>query len=258
MKQIIQKLLLLSYRFAFESGILSTSFGRAIFEFLYSRYKALFEAGEVEHLRAYVVEGGTVIDVGANIGFFTLKFAAWVGDSGRVFSIEPEQRNFDRLSQRVNQHGYISRVSLVKAAAAEKTGEVMLAINKTNPMDHRLSDSGILVRAITIDELCAICDWQEVCLVKIDVQGAEGRVIAGAIETIKRFSPALFVEIEEGSVKPGSQEFLFLNELTALGYWPYILEKNGPKRLKNINAMLTLVKVNGYADCLFLKSKDTQ
>jgi FkbM family methyltransferase len=254
MKQIIQKLLLQSYRFAFASGILSTSFGRAIFEFTYFRYKALFEAGEVELLSAYVVQGATVIDVGANIGFFTLKFAAWVGDSGRVISIEPEQKNFDRLLQRVNQHGYISRVSLVKAAAAEKSGEVMLEINQCNPMDHRLSDSGMPVSAITIDELCALCDWPEVCLVKIDVQGAEGRVIAGAIETIKRFSPALFVEIEKDSVKSDSQEFLFLKELSSLGYWPYILEKNGPKRLENFNAMLTFVKVNGYADCLFLKS----
>jgi len=258
MKRIIQKLLLQSYRFALATGILSTSLGRAAFEFAYSSYKVIFEAGEVGLLSAYVVEGGTVIDVGANIGFFTLKFAAWVGDSGRVFSIEPEQKNFDRLSQRVKQHGYISRVSLVQAAAAEKSGELRLAINQDNPMDHRLSDRGVSVRAITIDELCALNDWPEVCFVKIDVQGAEGRVIAGAIETIKRFSPALFVEIEEGNVKSDIPGALFWDELTSFGYWPYILEKNGPKRFENIHAMFTFVKVNGYADCLFLKCKNVQ
>ena len=258
MKRIIQQLLLQSYRITSWTGILSTGLGRAIFEFTYFRYKAFFEAGEVELLSAYVVEGGTVIDVGANIGFFTLKFAKWVGDSGRVYSIEPEEKNFDRLSQRVHDNNYKSRVTLVKAAAAEKSGKAMLAINLDNPMDHRLSDSGAPVKAITIDELSAYYDLQKLCLIKIDVQGAEDRVIAGALETIKKFSPVLFVEIEEDSICADSREFIFWEKLIYFGYWPYILEKNGPKRFDNIYGMLTFVKENGYADCLFIKSKDNQ
>ena len=258
MKRKIQGLLLATYRCALATGILSTRLGSATFEFAYLKYKALFEAGEVNLLRGYVAEGGTVIDVGANIGFFTLNFAAWVGASGQVFAIEPAQDNLERLSYRIKRHGYTQRIILIHAAAADKFGELRLAMNPVNPMDHRLSESGTPVKAITIDGLCELNDWPPVCLIKIDVQGAEGRVIAGAIETIKRFGPALFVEIEDTSVSDYSPGALFLDELTSLGYWPYILRKKGAERVQDINAAITIVKMNGYADFLFLKFKDVR
>ena len=258
MKRIIQEMLLASYRFALATGILSTRLGRATFEFAYSRYKVLLEAGEVELLHAHVVEGGTVIDVGANIGFFTLKFAAWVGASGRVFSIEPEQENFDRLSHRVKRQGYLPRVSLIQAAAAEKSGELRLAINPVNPMDHRLSKDGTRVKAITLDGLCASEGWPQVCLVKIDVQGAESRVIAGAIETLKRCSPALYVEIEASRVPGAEPGALLIDDLASLGYRPCTLRKDGARLVEGTDAAIAIVKMNGYADFLFLKTKEVR
>lgn len=258
MRRKVQLLLLAIYRYALATGVLSTRIGKAAFEFAYSRYKALVEAGEVDLLRAHVVEGGVVIDVGANIGFFALKFAAWAGASGRVFAIEPEQGNFDRLSHRVKRQGYSSRVSLIQAAAAEKSGELRLAINPINPMDHRLSADGTPVRAITIDDLCASQGWPAVCLIKIDVQGAEGRVIAGALETLNRFSPALYIEIEESSVPGAEPGALLIDDLASLGYLPYTLEKDGAKRVVETDAAIRIVKMHGYADFLFLKKKEVR
>jgi len=258
MKRKIQGLLLSTYRCALATGILSTRLGSAMFEFAYLKYKVLFEAGEVNLLRGYVVEGGTVIDVGANIGFFTLNFAEWVGTSGQVLAIEPAQENLERLAYRLKRYGYSQRVMSIHAAAAEKFGELRLAINPFNPMDHRLSENGTPIRAITIDGVCALNDWPPVCLIKIDVQGAEGRVIAGAIETLKRCGPALFIEIEETSVRDDCLGALFLDELTSLGYWPYILRKKGAERVQDMNAAIKIVKMNGYADFLFLKSKDVR
>lgn len=258
MKRKIQALLLSAYRCALASGILSTRIGSATFEFAYLKYKVLFEAGEVNLLRGYVVEGGTVIDVGANIGFFTLNFAEWVGASGQVFAIEPAKENLERLACRIARHGYLQRVKLIHAAAAEKFGELRLSINPYNPMDHRLSENGTPVRAVTIDEVCALNDSPQVCLIKIDVQGAEGRVIAGAIETLKRCGPALFVEIEESRVRDDGLGPLFLDELTSLGYWPHILRNKGAQRVQDMHAVMTIVKMNGYADFLFLKSKDAR
>lgn len=255
-KRKVQGVLIASYGYALATGIFSTRLGRAAFEYAYSRYKVLVEAGEVDHLHAYVVDGGTVIDVGANIGFFSLKFASWVGASGRVFAIEPEAENFGRISARVKRGGYSSRVSLIQAAAAEKSGVVRLAINPNNPMDHRLSENGTPVRSITIDDLCASEGWPQVCLVKIDVQGAEGRVIAGALETLKRCSPALYIEIEESSVFGVGHGGLHMDDLTALGYRPYTLEKDGARAVEGSDAVVAIVKRNGYADFLFLKTKE--
>ena len=255
MKRSIQSVLLVVYRYALATGILSTTFGRVTFEFFYFNYKALFEASEASLLQNFVVKGETVIDVGANIGFFTVKFAQWVGSSGKVIAIEPEKMNFDRLKNTLTRIGLISRVSLIQAVAADKSGHLRLAINPVNPMDHRISENGILVSAITIDDLCERHGWPTLCLIKIDVQGSEGLVIDGAIETLNRCGPALFIEIEESSLCSNTFKVFFLEKLTFLGYWPYLLKKNGAIRLENINALITIVKKNGYADFLFLKSK---
>ncbi|MEK6208836.1 MAG: FkbM family methyltransferase [Pseudomonadota bacterium] len=258
MRREFQGLLIALYRRTLATGILSTRLGKAAFEFAYLTYKALVEAGKVDLLHAHIVEGGIVIDVGANIGFFTLKFARWVGAAGHVFAIEPEQENFDRLSHRVNRQGFSSRVSMIRAVAAEKSGELKLAVNPTNPADHRLSDNGIPVRAIMIDDLCASTGWPAVCLIKIDVQGAEDRVVAGALETLKRFSPALYIEIEETSSAEAENGATLIDRLASLGYLAHTLEKDGAKRVTGTDAAMSIVRANGYADFLFLKMKKPQ
>ena len=60
-------------------------------------YKQYFEAGPIDRLQEFVPSGSLVIDVGANVGFFSLRFAKWVGKGGKVISIEPEDRNYNRL-----------------------------------------------------------------------------------------------------------------------------------------------------------------
>src|SRR5665213_2879020 len=63
----------------------------------YALYKEYFEAGPIDRLREFVPAGCLVIDVGANVGFFSIRFAKWVGDGGKVISIEPEDRNYSHL-----------------------------------------------------------------------------------------------------------------------------------------------------------------
>jgi hypothetical protein len=144
---------------------------------------------------------------------------------------------------------------MIRAVAAEKSGELKLAVNPTNLADHRLSDNGIPVRAITIDDLCASTGWPAVCLIKIDVQGAEGRVVAGALETLKRFSPALYIEIEETSAAEVEDGATLIDRLASLGYLAHTLEKDGARRVTGTDAAMSIVRANGYADFLFLKMK---
>ena len=72
---------------------------------------------------------------------------------------------------------------------------------------------------MTIDDLLAARGWPEVSLIKIDVQGAEGRVLAGAAETLRRFHPALFLEIDDHQLRRyGSSADALLRSIAALGY----------------------------------------
>ena len=82
MSKSLQNLLMLVYRAAVQSGVLKLPGMRATFEASYGLYKRFMEARYVALLREHVEPGTTVVDVGANVGFFTRYFAAWTGPDG--------------------------------------------------------------------------------------------------------------------------------------------------------------------------------
>ena len=142
---ILQVVFLAIYRTVAATGVLNTSFGRALFERAYLFYKAHYEAGPVNLLRQWVRPNTVVIDVGANVGFFTLQFASWVTDGGKVIAIEPEAKNFARLESAVGRAGFAAVVETVNAAAGDTTGKALLEINPLHPGDHKLGLKGIPV-----------------------------------------------------------------------------------------------------------------
>ena len=228
------------------TGVLDTSAGRWVLDRAYEGYKRVIEARNVEQLGRYVIPGTVVVDVGANIGFFTDRFARWVGPGGRVLAIEPEAVNFTRLQRRIMSGGFPDRVELVRAAACDRTETVLLNINPDHPGDHRLSNRGVPVRGLTLDELIADHGWRTVSLIKIDVQGAEMRVLTGARELLNRFRPALFVEIDDAALRAYTSSAAALIELlTALGYKPHRLHRNATAQSIEPSALLQLVAEPG-------------
>jgi FkbM family methyltransferase len=192
-----------------------------------------------------------VIDVGANIGFFALRFGEWVGPDGRVIAIEPEKRNMATLRRRV-ERAHLQRVVLcVQAAAADRSGRVRLAVNPAHPGDHQIADEGEPVRAVTIDELIAE-DSRKVALIKIDVQGAEMIVLGGARRVIETHRPAIFVEVANGPLRSfGSSGDELIRLLTGLGYAGHILTRRGIGQAETPE-VLTAKSADEYIDVLFL------
>src|SRR4051812_10950886 len=99
------------------SGLLSHPCGRATLAWAYLVYKRWFEAKDVEALQEFVRLGSTVVDVGANIGFFTIYFARWAGRNGCVVAIEPELQNLRTLRRRVSREQGSARIELIEGAA---------------------------------------------------------------------------------------------------------------------------------------------
>jgi FkbM family methyltransferase len=249
---LMQSILLALYRAVRRTGLLSTSVGRWFFEHAYWRYKALVEARDLHSLRPHVVPGTTVIDVGANIGFFTASFARWVGAKGHVISIEPEATNFHSLRSRVERLGLTDTVSLVNAAAVETPGQVRLALNPDNPADHRVASEGVLVNGVSVDAVVEMNGWAPVSFIKIDVQGGEPRVIRGARETLRRFRPALFVEFDGPSLaQAGTSAAELLGELTAMDYEPRALTSGSWIPIDD-RELREKMAARGYLDLLLL------
>lgn len=248
----IQTVLFGLYRWARRGPLLRTRFGRRLFESAYVAYKVLLEAGPISQLRPYADKDSWVIDVGANMGMFTTRFAKWVGPGGRVVAIEPEAENFNALRRRLAKPGFDRRTLAIQAVAAEIPGQLHLEINPDHPGDHRIGATGISVAAVTLDAILADNGNPPVSLIKIDVQGAELRVLRGATATIERCLPALFIEIDDAALrKQQSTADELVAFLATYGYRPYRLRRLG--RPQPITP-LALGYV-GYEDVLFLGSR---
>ena len=254
----MQHTLLTAYAALARTGIMRQAWARRAFLAAYSGYKIWIEAGPVDRLREFVPAGSTVVDVGANVGFFTMKFALWVGEQGRVIAVEPDRENFEVLAAKVKKAGLQDRVRLHQAAAAAETGSVRLRRNELHPGDHRISfhPEGIPVPAVTVDDLVAAAAPRSVSLVKIDVQGAEMLVLKGARRMLDQLHPALFVEVDDRALRHfGSSAEALLEHMQRSGYKTHELVKNGPPRELSHHRLFASLKTRSYIDVLFLPGR---
>lgn len=254
MRRIFQNSVLFAYRVVKSTGILSTAWGRCLSENIYAFYKSIFEP-DIGHLHFLVRPGTSIVDVGANVGFFTLKFSKWVSDGGGVIAIEPEPENLEALKRAIARNR-TANIEIIQAAAAEKEGVLHLSLNQLNPADHRLAEQGIPVLAVTIDGLLHERGWPPVSLIKIDVQGAEPRALAGAREAILRFHPAIFIEVDDAALSAaGFSADSLVDSLRSYGYVMYGLERSAMNiPLSNDDARLKRKNL-GYADFVFIYKK---
>jgi FkbM family methyltransferase len=251
MRRILQNAFLWIYRIVFANGLLRYRWGHRCFFVLYDVYKLLFEAGPIAGLQTFVPPGAAVIDVGANVGFFTIRFAQWAGPNGRVIAIEPEQTNITELERRVASNGFSNRIMVCRAVADHSAGEVRLVVNRDHPGDHHLGNEGVAVPAVTLDDLVA-SEGRAPALIKIDVQGAEMRVLAGAEAVLAQHCPVLFIEVDPaGFARFGSSTDALLAFLARFDYIPHALERGGIRQLTP-PMVDDLLKRKGYTDLLFI------
>jgi FkbM family methyltransferase len=151
----------------------------------------------------YVKPGMRCIDVGANCGYYTLLLADLVGESGKVFAYEPQERVFELLKQTGRVNGG-AHVFVSSNAVSNSLGECLLYSSETllgsAALEHTedLNWTGKVVMAAPLDAL--FCeqgqdDQLPIDFVKIDVQGHEMQVLAGMLRLIGR-SPKIAIAME--------------------------------------------------------------
>lgn len=164
--------------------------------------QSLLRYGEFSYSETLLFEqlcepGDTVIEVGANIGAHTVGLAKRVGPNGRVVALEPQRIIFQNLCANIALNGLLN-VDCRQIAAADRSRKLfaprsnyMMPGNFGGVALSTDENAGDPVDAEPIDQFY---HYDRLNLVKIDAEGMEGSVLAGAVETIARFQPILYVE----------------------------------------------------------------
>lgn len=185
----------------------------------------------------FVGEGDTVVDIGANIGFFTLLCSNIVGKNGEVIAFEPEKRNFDILSANVARNSEYGNIIREKLAISDKKGEMSLYISE-NKGGHSIKDyndthvKSQTVSTIPLDQY----DVSSPDIVKIDVEGVEPSVFEG-MSNVLDTKPILFFEYSDDWESKRET----LNVLKSIGYTFFHIEEN----YNNIT-IEEILEINGH------------
>lgn len=146
-------------------------------------YLGAYERRETRTIRRYLRPGMRFVDVGANVGYFTLLASRAVGPAGMVFAVEPSPYAADRLARTITEN-WIGNVRLDRIGLGKESSECTLydplPDNHTPTMLGDIGSSGKRVSVRRLDDCLAEWAVGQIDLLKIDVEGYEPLVFEGA------------------------------------------------------------------------------
>ncbi len=216
---------------------------------LYFRFKNKQDAYEIKLLSQHIKPGDTVIDIGANIGYYALLLSKLAGRNGAVHCFEPDPINFSRLQKTVSGH---SNIYLNHKAMAPQSGSISVYTSKELNVDHRTYkpeefEKEIRIDAISLDDyLAGLPNNKKVDFIKMDIQGFEQEAFRGMVKTFEN-NPDVKLVSEfwpYGLEKAGGSASSYYEQLTQAGFSVYLLENNALVALtaKRVLSMQTLGK----------------
>jgi FkbM family methyltransferase len=183
------------------------------------RETGLWEPFESRLVLALLPPGGVFVDVGANIGYFSLLAASVVGAAGRVFAFEPDPANYSLLQNSAELNALAPRIHAVRAGLARHDGDARLYLSEDNLGDHQVYP-GVTRRASVPIKLLdggryLSTRLDRLDLVKVDVQGAEYEVMAGLLPLLRaqRMPPQILIELTPWSLRQAGSSGRELIEL---------------------------------------------
>lgn len=168
-----------------------------------SIYKG-FEKEETDYLTSILREGDIFIDIGANIGLFSLMASKAVGSKGLVISFEPTPNTFSRLSENVKLNDF-KNINVRNIGLSDTTDELTFYISKNGydawnsfaPSQDNKLEIAIKVPVSTLDFELIDIEKSKIKLVKIDVEGWEKFVLNGGKDFLVNFNPIVMIEFTE-------------------------------------------------------------
>jgi FkbM family methyltransferase len=161
---------------------------------------------EQENLMSLIKPGDFVMDIGTNYGTTILQFANLIGVKGKAFGFEPDPINFEICKQNI-QLNQFKNLSVENIGLGNKEAEVNLVVDfESNRGGNRISENIVgkeshQIKIIQFDNWILDKKIEKINLIKIDVEGYEMEVLKGAEQSIIKYKPILFIELDDNNLK---------------------------------------------------------
>ena len=196
--------------------------------------KGVHEPNESGFLARVIKDGMTFVDVGANIGWFSIHAAAQVGPNGRVIAIEPRKNTCAHLVMSFAENGYSDRAEVHNAAVGATTGAGHIGWTTSPGATWSLTSASLLeqyqtagafveaAEVLTLDEIVA---GRNVDIIKIDIEGAEPLAFSGAVDLLRSSRPIILSEVNFKILPHISNTtgHEYINHMSSLGFDAYLL-----------------------------------
>jgi FkbM family methyltransferase len=210
-----------------------------------SMLNGTYETNELGLFRSLLRPGMRVVDVGANIGMYSVIGSAAVGPTGSVVAFE--KTNFAFLERNLAENG-CGNVVPIQAAVGSRSGKIQLYLKEGSIGTHsmgRISEQSTEVDIVTLDD--KLLDGAKVDVIKTDVEGYEEAVLDGMKKVLERDCPIVLMEFNAGALALcGTSPTAFLDKLWARFRHMYLV-RSGPGGLLELDARgLADLKAKGF------------
>lgn len=187
-------------------------------------YYGILERRDVMQLARFVRPGQVVLDVGANVGYYSLLFAKWMKATGVVHSFEPFAATANRLRRNLELNPALKgTIQVHEIALSDRVGTVSMTIPETGNSGRNCisNDANGSIPMLTLDAFVEREKLSRVDCIKVDVEGSEVAFLRGAAGTIRKYRPVIMIEIFSGGL--GRYGFTPADVVELLGGWRYRL-----------------------------------
>lgn len=198
----------------------------------------VYEPYEVAFFTETIKPGMNIVDIGANIGYYTVMAAMKTGQSGHVISYEPESENYSFLKRNVDANN-LSNVRAVKMAIGDKVGTAKLYLTKNNKGTHSFANNrndseNETVNVDSLDHLLSAIGVEKVDVLKIDIEGYEPFAFDGMKETLAKNSDIIiFSEIYPKAIRRTGRDPLDLLKLfNEYGFVISVIDENKKRMVR--------------------------
>ena len=198
-----------------------------LYKLTYKTFKEKQDAFEISLMKKYIKAGDTVLDIGANIGFYAEILSGIVGEKGTVHCFEPDTTNFKHLKNRCEK---LTNVQINNKAVSDKTEVIKIYTSKQLNVDHRTYkpdeyDEEIDINAIAVDEY--LQSSTHLNFIKMDIQGFEMSAVKGMTKTLQSPNLKMLSEFWPYGMRKAETSVLdYFYVLKQYNFYIYLIENN--------------------------------